>query len=77
MLQIPAGGWIYVWMRVCIQAKQRGGFGYHNFKIALDLNAWVISLAISQSAVAPDQDTEDDVLENRWYGIINPNHSWF
>lgn len=34
MLQIPAGAWIYVWMRICmsIQAKQRGSFGYHNLK---------------------------------------------
>lgn len=34
MLQIPAGGWIYVWMCVCIstQAKPTGGFGNQNLK---------------------------------------------
>lgn len=35
--------------------------------IAPDLNAW----AISESSLIPDQNTEEEFLESRWYGIVN------
>lgn len=40
------------------------------FQIALDLNAW----AISESSLIPDQNTEEEFLESRWYGIVNWHH---
>lgn len=32
-----------------------------------------LSLWLSESSLIPEQDTEEDFLESRWYGIINQN----